>query len=97
MTESQFQSKVIAFLKSKNIYYVKVWGGGFQRAGIPDLICCVNGHFVGIELKTETGRPTKLQDYNIDQINKSGGTAFVLRPNGFETFQRFIETELQRR
>ena len=24
-------------------WYTKIWGGGFQKSGIPDLICCVNG------------------------------------------------------
>lgn len=53
MLEKDFQNEVIKFLKQYNIYYIKVWGGGFQRAGIPDLIICLNGKFVAIELKNE--------------------------------------------
>lgn len=54
MFEKDFQSEVIKFLKKHNIYYIKVWGGGFQKAGIPDLIICLKGKFLAVELKTET-------------------------------------------
>lgn len=97
MKESTFQSKVIAFLHSYNVYVVNVWGGGYQRAGIPDLLCCINGRFVAIELKTETGRTSKLQDYNIEQIRKSNGQAFVLRPSGFKDFQNWVRQEVDKR
>ncbi len=53
MLEKDFQNEVIKFLKRHNIYYIKVWGGGFQRAGIPDLIICLKGKFIAIELKNE--------------------------------------------
>lgn len=54
MLEKDFQKEVIEFLKQHNIYYIKIWGGGFQRAGIPDIIICLKGKFLAIELKTET-------------------------------------------
>ncbi|MGG3840787.1 VRR-NUC domain-containing protein [Paenibacillus thiaminolyticus] len=91
MTEAQFQKKVTDFLTRQSVYYVKVWGGGFQRAGIPDLLCNVNGFFVAVELKTEVGRTSKLQDYNIERIRESGGVAIVLRPSWFENFKIFVK------
>jgi len=92
MTEKQFQNKVIAFLKSQKIYYVKIWGGGYQTAGIPDLICCIRGRFVALELKTEKGTATVLQKYNIFQIQESGGCARILRPSEFNQFKREVIT-----
>ena len=92
MTEKQFQNEVIAFLKSQNIYHVKIWGGGFQKAGIPDLLCCIGGKFVAVELKTEKGTATVLQKYNIFKIQEAGGTAQILRPSGFERFKRQVMT-----
>ncbi len=53
MLEKDFQKQVIEFLKQHNIYYIKVWGGGYQRSGIPDLIICLKGRFIAIELKTD--------------------------------------------
>lgn len=91
MTESQFKSRVIKFLLDNEIYHIKYWGGGhFTRAGVPDIITCVNGYFIAIELKTETGRVSKLQEYNLEEIRRAGGAAMVLRPAGFENFKRFI-------
>lgn len=58
MLERDFQSEVIKFLKQHNIYYIKIWGGGFQKAGIPDLIICLKGKFLAVELKNEI-RKTK--------------------------------------
>ncbi|ETK27392.1 VRR-NUC domain-containing protein [Paenibacillus larvae subsp. larvae DSM 25719] len=91
MKEAQFQKKVTNFLNAQpDIWYVKVWGGGYQRAGIPDILCCAKGHFIAIELKSETGRTSKLQDYNLNRISESGGMTIVLRPSEFEAFKRFI-------
>ena len=53
MLEKDFQKQVVEFLKQHNIYYIKVWGGGYQRSGIPDLIICLKGRFIAIELKTD--------------------------------------------
>jgi len=92
LTEKQFQNQVAVFLKTRNIYYVKIWGGGFQKAGIPDLLCCVNGRFVALELKTEKGTATVLQKYNIFQIQEAGGYARVLRPSEFERFKMEVLT-----
>ena len=92
MTEAQFQTKVIKFLQEQGIWFVKYWGGGrFTRAGVPDIICCVHGLFVAIELKTDHGRVSKLQSYNIKQINASGGVGIVLRPKQFKAFKQWIK------
>jgi len=59
------------------IYYFKE--SNFSISGIPDLICSINGYFVAIELKTPTGKVSKIQEYTMEQIRKSGGKAFVAR------------------
>ncbi len=91
MTEKQFETKIKKFLESHNIWFIKIWGGGFQRAGVPDLICCVNGHFVAIELKGSNGKPTELQKYNIRKINESNGIGLILYPHQFNEFKTLVE------
>jgi hypothetical protein len=90
LTEKQFQEKVIEFLRSQKVYCVKIWGGGFQTAGIPDLLCCIHGRFVALELKTEKGKATVLQKVSIFKIQEAGGYACVLRPSEFEGFKREV-------
>lgn len=91
MNEKTFENKVKQFLKDQNVWFVKTWSNGIQRKGIPDIIACVNGYFVGIELKAENGKPSELQKWNIEQIRKSGGIAIVLYPDQFEAFKNMIK------
>ncbi|MFL8968920.1 VRR-NUC domain-containing protein [Helcococcus kunzii] len=92
ISESHFQTKVINYLKSKGCYVIKYWGGGkFTKAGVPDLLVCCNGIFLGIELKAPNGKPSKLQLYNLDQIKKSGGIGILLYPKDFNKFKTRVE------
>lgn len=90
MTEKQFENKVKEYLHKQGCWILKTWSNGIQREGIPDLLVCCNGYFLGIELKAEKGKPTDLQIWNIKRINQSYGFGFVLRPSNFELFKSFI-------
>lgn len=89
--EKNFENKVKAYLRTRGAYFVKFFGNAFTRSGVPDLLTCVNGYFVGIELKAKDGRPSDLQLHNIKKIREAGGFAFVLFPSAYERFTRFIE------
>ena len=91
MKEKQFETQVKDFLKSKGCWVLKTWSNGVQRQGVPDLLVCFDGFFLGVELKNETGKPSALQLWNIDEIRKSGGVALVLYPDQFEDFKKLIE------
>lgn len=88
--EKNFENKVKKFLKEQNCWYLKTWSNGVQRSGVPDLLVCCNGYFLGVELKAETGKPSELQLWNIDKIRDAGGIAIVLYPDQFERFKELI-------
>lgn len=90
MSEKRFEEQVKKWLKEHNAWYVKTWSNGIQRAGIPDLIICWKGRFIGLELKAENGRPSELQKREVDQIKKAGGIAMILYPSGFEDFKKLL-------
>lgn len=106
-SEKLFEKKVEKFLHSIGIYqagtpshrmkevqigwFTKIWGGGYQKSGIPDLICCINGFFVSIELKASNGRPSELQKMNTARINQSNGIGIILYPEGFEKFKELMK------
>ena len=60
------------------------------KKGIPDLLACVNGRFVAIEVKAQNGKPSELQVYNIKKIREAGGVGIILYPDGFEAFKKLI-------
>lgn len=70
------------WLKSqRDIWFLKVFGNGIQRAGVPDFIVCKAGQFYAFELKRpdESAVATERQLIEIKKINKSGGKAYVIR------------------
>lgn len=89
-SEKVFEKKVKAFLREQGAYYLKTWSNGVQRRGVPDLLCCINGYFVGAELKADDGEPSELQLKNVEWIRKAGGFAMVLYPSAFERFKQFV-------
>lgn len=89
--EKRFEEKVRRYLKENGCWSLKYWGGGgFTRSGIPDLLVCCNGHFLGVELKGPKGRPSELQVHNLRKIDEAGGYAVLLYPEDFERFQRLV-------
>ena len=96
-SEKQFENKVKAYLKSQGCWVLKTWSNGIQRSGVPDLLVCCNGYFLGIELKAENGKPTELQLYNMEQIRNAGGIGIVLYPHQFDEFKTFVEEKLLRK
>ena len=92
--EKIFENKIKAFLKSKGAYFIKTHGDRFSRVGVPDIIACVNGHFVAVEVKAENGKPSEIQLYHLDEIRKAGGCSFLLYPKDFENFKNFLENLL---
>ncbi len=89
-SEKEFEKKVKAFLHEQKCWVLKTWSNGVQRKGVPDLLVCCNGYFLGVELKAENGHPSDLQLWNIHEIRVSGGIAIVLYPNQFKEFKDMI-------
>lgn len=77
MKEKTVENQIKRYLDRLGVWYMKVHGSAFQKAGVPDLIACIGGRFVGIEVKRPGGRVSPLQKLNIEEIQQSGGVAFV--------------------
>lgn len=91
-SEKNFENRVKKFLKEQGCYFVKYWGGGnFTRSGVPDLLVCCNGRFLGLEIKAENGKPSELQRYHIEQIKKAGGIGLIVYPKQFEELKGLIK------
>ena len=58
-----------------DIFFWKEHGGPYGTSGIPDIICCYKGRFLGLEAKLPGGKLTELQKRMLDKINAAGGIA----------------------
>ena len=80
MAEAEIVRSIQRYLKTvPRCFCWKEHGGMYGTAGIPDIIACIDGRFFGFEVKTETGKPTALQEAMIRKINDAGGTSLVVR------------------
>ena|ERR1051325_7085517 len=79
--ETVLKEKIVKALRKEypTGFFVKIHGSQFQHAGLPDLICCVKGRFIGMEIKTPTGEPTLLQLQTLRDICRAEGQAVVVR------------------
>lgn len=87
--EKVFENQIKKFLdKLPNTWYFKYWAGPYSKSGIPDIIACVNGHFVALEVKGPTGQASDLQKRNINLIQESKGHACIVYPKDFEKLKK---------
>ena len=79
--------KYLASLGS-DVFFWKEHGSVYGTNGVPDIICCYKGRFLGLECKLPGGRLTELQKRAIEQINRAGG--FACRVESVEDVKRVI-------
>lgn len=92
MNEKIFENKIKHYIKDVlGGWYIKFFANSYTRSGVPDLLCCINGYFVAIEVKAQNGKPSELQIYEIKKIKKSYGFAAVVYPSGWERFKKFLD------
>ena len=90
MLEKKVENKIKKWLKDKGYWYFKVHGSIYQPSGIPDILACINGKFVAIEVKrSEGGIISPLQKAQIEMIKKNGGIAGVA--NSMDEFLEILK------
>ena len=77
MHEKDIVAAIMRHLKTvPGCFAFKEHGGMYGTAGLPDIICCYRGRFIGFEVKTPEGRLSKLQEITIAKIKAAKGEAF---------------------
>jgi hypothetical protein len=63
-----------------------------SKRGIPDLLLCMDGLFVAIELKkSDKDDPDPLQEWNLDCIVKAGGVAITCYPENWVAVFNYLK------
>jgi pantoate kinase len=89
--EAKVKAKIKAILKEHGVYYAMPIGTGYGNSGVPDFLCCVNGHFFAIEAKAGKGVATALQIKNMQQIIDANGLAMVVREDNLDKLEERIK------
>jgi hypothetical protein len=78
-SEAQIQAKILKFLRTSGpaCWVIKV--EVCNERGVPDILCCYRGYFVGFEVKTAKGRLSGPQRVQNNRIRQAGGRAVVVR------------------
>ena len=88
--EKNFENRLKRWLDSEGVWHVKFFANRNTRSGVPDILACAAGGFVGIEVKGPKGKPSPLQLYHIDKIWESGGIGVVVWPEDFDRLKELV-------
>lgn len=78
--ESRISQEIAKVLRLNGVFVFKIHGGPTMMAGLPDLIACVDGKFVGFETKVPEKRTnvSPVQQLVHGKIRKAGGLVYVV-------------------
>ncbi len=77
--ETRLIKKILKCLQSEFPgFYYKTHGNMYQKRGLPDIIGCYEGDFIGLEVKMPGKEPTAIQCDILSQIEQSGGNNCVV-------------------
>jgi hypothetical protein len=62
--------------------------------GSPDFVLCVKGQFVALELKTNNGIVSKIQESKLQAISEAGGLAFIANPLNWPDVLKYLEGQI---
>ncbi len=79
-SETAFKNRVLKDLKKLKLCAV-LKTQERSRRGVPDLIICLKGRFLAIELKVNGEKPTPLQDFALKKVHAACGIAFWSDPD----------------
>ena len=89
VSESDIQNSILHYLKLTKIFHYRQNQAAiktektFFRAtsinGLPDIVCIVQGLYIGLEVKTATGRLNENQIKTHRDIIAAGGLVYVVR------------------
>lgn len=86
------QNQVIPFLRTlPNTTFFSIQQ--LAIVGDPDVMLCMNGRFVALELKDVGEKASKLQLYKLESVRRAGGVALVASRENWES-TKLILTKL---
>lgn len=89
--EAKVKKQVKKILDDLGAYHFSPLTSGYGRSGVPDIIVCYKGKFIGIECKAGKGKLTALQERNIKLIIHNEGLAIVINEGNIEELLALVK------
>lgn len=89
--EKKVKIAVAKILNEYGVYFFYPATGGFGRSGVPDIVACFKGHFIGIECKAGNNTTTALQDRELDKIESAGGRTMVINEDNIQVVRTVLD------
>jgi Holliday junction resolvase len=94
--ETKVKRAVVKILEEHGAYHFFPATHGYGRSGVPDIVACHKGYFIGIECKAGKGVPTALQLKELRLIDEAGGFSMVVREDTIDLV-KVVMTEIDDR
>lgn len=88
--EKKVKDKVKRVLAACGMYYFMPATHGYGSSGVPDIVACHDGLFIGIECKANGGKATTLQLKNLYAICAAGGVGILVDEAGLPAFELVV-------
>ncbi len=85
--EAKLQKKIIDYINKGGGYAVNIMSASTD--GVPDILACIEGKFVGLEVKVGSNKPSDLQLANQELIEDAKGIAIIVWD--LKTVQALVE------
>jgi hypothetical protein len=66
--------------------------GGYGRSGIPDIVVCYRGRFIGVECKAGKNQATALQEAELIKIEQAQGIAIIVNELNVVEIENLLNT-----
>jgi len=71
--EAKLGHKIRDALEKRGAFVFKVHGGPMMMAGLPDLVVCYRGRYIGLEVKMPGNKPSPIQERVGSKIHSALG------------------------
>lgn len=91
--EKKVKTKVKRILDKLGAYHCSPATGGYGASGVPDIIACWQGKFIGIECKANGNTPTALQQKHLRDISIAKGKALLIDETNIDMLECLITSK----
>lgn len=89
--EKRVKQKVTRLLTERGAYWFYPVTGGYGASGVPDVVVCYQGMFIGVECKAGKNQPSPLQEKNLLDISNAGGYALVINETNLDLLEFILD------